>query len=114
MKRMVIILISLALVSNAYAADKKSQPTGNNGSIIPSSAPDPDDLSKKAQQEAAQKTNYMNNKYKQHSKKENPNQTAAQTQAKHGGPTASNVTVPTQNNNYSAPAKTTKTKKNKN
>lgn len=111
MQRMLIILISLVLVSNAYAADKKAQPTGNNGLV---SAPDPDDLSKKAQQEATQKTNYMNSKYKQHAKKSNPDQTSAQTQAKHGGPTASNITVPTQNNNYSATAKTTKTKKNKN
>lgn len=112
MIRILAILLSLVFISNAYAADKKAQHTNNNTSTVQTGAPDPDDLSKKAQQEAAQKTNYMNSKYKQHAKKASPDQTAAQTQAKHGGPTASNVTVPTQNN--SATTKTTKNKKNKN
>lgn len=114
MIRILVVIISLVLISNAYAADKKTQPAGNNGSPIPSSAPDPDDLSKKAQQQATQKSNYMNSKYKQHAKKDNPNQTAAQTQAKHGGHTTSNIAVPSQNNSNNNSSKTKPSNKKKN
>lgn len=68
-------------------------------------APDPDDVSKKAQQEALKKT--QSQKYHQHDKKVNATQTAAQTQARHGGATTTNVTVPQPNTNYTTPTKKT-------
>jgi ABC-type transporter MlaC component len=73
--------------------------------IAYAAAPDPDDVSKKAQQEALKKT--QSQKYHQHDKKVNATQTAAQTQARHGGPTATNVTVPQVNTSYTTPTKKT-------
>lgn len=101
MTKIYLVIISALLFSTLAYAD-----------VLKSSAQDPDDLSKKAQQEAINKT--KSQKYHQHDKKVNPNQTAAQTQARHGGSTATNVTIPkADNTNYNKSSVSNKSNKKK-